>query len=213
LRSPSKTLSMAAVLCRLVKLDNSIDIDILPDVYNPSDDSYLLLRAVEVLPGQDFLEIGCGSGLISLHAAKLGARASAVDINPNAVECTRQNANRNGLRVKVRQSDLFQNVAGYFDVIAFNPPYLPTETRSTSWIERSWSGGEEGSETAVSFLGEAWRHLAPGGKAYLVLSSIGGLMSVLKAAKEKYECEMIEELHQFFESVYTYKFTPRHFQD
>ncbi len=195
-----------------MKLDPSIEIDVLKEVYNPSDDSYLLLRAIEVGPGQSLLEMGCGSGLISVHAAKLGANVTAVDINPEAVECTRQNANRNGVRVKVRESDLFQNVGGYYDVIAFNPPYLPTETRSTSWIEKSWSGGEEGSETAIAFLGQAWRFLAPGGRVYLALSSIGGLMSVLKEAKEKYECEMIEELHQFFESVYSYRFHPRHFQ-
>ncbi len=196
-----------------MKLDNSIDIDVLPEVYNPSDDSYLLLRAIMVRPGQSFLEIGCGSGLISIHAAKLGATVSAVDINPNAVECTLQNANRNGVRVRVRQSDLFENVTGYYDIIAFNPPYLPTETRSTSWIEKSWSGGEEGSEIAISFLAEAWKHLAPGGSIYLALSSIGGFMSVLKSAKEKYECEMVEEIHQFFESVFAYRFWLRHFQD
>ena len=204
---------MAALLCHLVKLDHSIEIEVSSDVYNPSDDSYMLLRAVDVAPGQSLLEIGCGSGLVSIHAARLGADVTAVDINPEAVECTRQNANRNGVRVKVRESDLFQKVAGYYDVIAFNPPYLPSETRSTSWIEKSWSGGDEGSETAIAFLGQAWKHLAPGGRIYLVLSSIGGLMSVLKAAKEKYECEMVEEVHQFFESVFTYRFWPRHFQD
>jgi len=196
-----------------VKLDTSIDIDVLPEVYSPSDDSYLLLRAISVRQNQNFLEMGCGSGIVSIHAAKLGATVTAADINPNAVECTRQNANRNQVRLKVKQSDLFQNISGYFDVIAFNPPYLPSETRSTSWIEKSWSGGEEGSETAVEFMEQAWRFLAPGGSIYLVLSSIGGLMSVLKAAKEKYECEMIEENHQFFESVYSYRFWPRHFQD
>lgn len=196
-----------------MKLDPSIDLDVFPGVYNPSDDSYLLLRAVQVAPGQSLLEIGCGSGIISIHAAKLGASVTAVDINPDAVECTRQNANRNGVRVKVMEGDLFKRVTGYFDVIAFNPPYLPTETRSTSWIEKSWSGGEEGSETAIAFLGQAWQHLAPGGKIYLVLSSIGGFMSVLKAAKERYECEMLEEDHQFFESVFAYRFWPRHFQE
>lgn len=196
-----------------MKLDTSIDIDVLPEVYSPSDDSYLLLRAISVRQNQNFLEMGCGSGIVSIHAAKLGATVTAADINPNAVECTRQNANRNQVRLKVKQSDLFQNISGYFDVIAFNPPYLPSETRSTSWIEKSWSGGEEGSETAVEFMEQAWRFLAPGGSIYLVLSSIGGLMSVLKAAKEKYECEMIEENHQFFESVYSYRFWPRHFQD
>lgn len=213
MRSPSKTLSMLALLRHLVILDSSIDIEVMPEVYSPSDDSYMLLRAIRLSPGQSLLEVGCGSGLIAVHAAKLGADVTAVDINPNAVECTRQNAIRNRARVLARESDLFQNVTGYFDVIAFNPPYLPTEARSTSWIEKSWSGGEEGSETAISFLKDAWRHLAPGGNVYLVLSSIGGLMSVLKAAKEKYECEMLEEMHQFFESVYTYRLWPRHFQD
>ncbi len=196
-----------------MKLDPSLDIDVLPEVYNPSDDSYLLLRNVSVKPGQTFLEIGSGSGLLSVHAAKAGAIVTAVDINPDAVECTRRNANKNGVRVDTRVSDLFVNVTGYYDLIVFNPPYLPSETRSTSWIEKSWSGGEEGSEIAVKFLGQAWQHLAPGGKIYLVLSSIGGLMSVLKAAKERYECEMLEEVHQFFESVFAYKFWPRHFQD
>ena len=213
MRSPSKTLRMTPVLRRLVKIDRSIDIDVFPEVYNPSDDSYLLLRNIETKLGQSFLEIGSGSGLISVHAAKLGAVVTAIDINPEAVECTRRNAIKNGVEVTAKVSDLFQNVTGYSDVIAFNPPYLPTETRSTSWLEKSWSGGEEGSETAVAFLGQAWQHLAPGGRIYLVLSSIGGLMSVLKSAKERYECEMLEEVHQFFESVYVHKFWPRHFQD
>jgi release factor glutamine methyltransferase len=213
LRSPSKTLRLTQVLWRTVKLDRSIDIEVSSEVYNPSDDSYLLLRSVEVSPGQTLLEMGSGSGLLSVHAAKLGASVTAVDISPEAVECTRRNANKNGVRVNARVSDLFQNVSGYFDVIAFNPPYLPSEARSTSWIEMSWSGGEEGSETTVAFLGQAWQHLAPGGRIYLVLSSIGGLMSVLKAAKVKYECEMLEEVHQFFESVYAYKLWPRHFQE
>ena len=196
-----------------MRLDHSLDIEVFSEVYNPSDDSYILLRNVEVSPGQTLLDMGSGSGLLSVHAAKLGASVTAVDINPEAVECTRRNANKNGVRVTARVSDLFENVTGYFDVIAFNPPYLPSETRSTSWIEKSWSGGDEGSETTVAFLGQAWQRLAPGGRIYLVLSSIGGLMSVLKAAKERYECEMLEEVHQFFESVYAYKFSPRHFQD
>ncbi len=196
-----------------MRLDPSIEIEVSREVYNPSDDSYILLRNLEVNPGQSFLEIGSGSGLISIHAARNGANVTAVDINPEAVECTRMNALRNGVRIKIRQSDLFKNVTGYYDLIAFNPPYLPTESRSTSWIEKSWSGGEEGSETAVAFLAEAWKHLAPGGRIYLVLSSIGGLMSVLKAAKGRYEAEMLEEVHQFFESVFVYRLWPRHFQD
>lgn len=192
-------------------MDGSIDIEVEEEVYNPSDDSYLLLKCVEVSPGESFLEMGAGSGLIALHAAKIGARVTAADLNPHAVECARRNAARNGLRVEVVRSDLFERVDGIFDVIAFNPPYLPGTASSTSWVEKAWAGGEEGSEMAVKFLESAWRHLAPGGRIFMVLSSVGGLMSLLKAARERYESEMLEEKHMFFESIYVYKFRARDF--
>jgi release factor glutamine methyltransferase len=193
-----------------VKLDTLIDVVVeSKEVYAPNDDSYLLLKVIEVVPGERFLEIGCGSGLIALHAAKAGAEVVAADINPHAVECTKRNAARNNLRIESTIGDLFEKVEGYFDAIAFNPPYLPEETRSTSWLERSWSGGEEGSEIAARFLEEAWRHLAPGGRVYIILSSLGGFMTALKAAKGHYDSELIEEKHMFFESIYAYKLRPR----
>jgi release factor glutamine methyltransferase len=194
-----------------MRLDHGIDITTLPDVYEPSEDSYLMLEVVEVAPGQRFLEIGCGTGLISLHAAKIGAAVTATDISRPALDCARRNAAKNDLRLTLVESDLFEKVRGIFDVIAFNPPYLPSEGRSTSWMERSWCGGETGSETATRFLSSAWRHLAPGGSVYLILSSFGGFMAALKAAKERYEAELLAEKHMFFESVYAYRLKLRHF--
>lgn len=182
-----------------------IDIDTADEVYNPSDDSYMLLRIVEVARGETFLEIGSGTGLVAIHAAKMGAKVTATDVNPHAVELTRRNAARNQAHIQVLQSDLFEKVNGYFDVIAFNPPYLPGDSSSTTWIERSWSGGEKGSEIPVSFLDQAWRHLAPSGRIYMVLSSLTGLTYVLKAAKERYESEMLEEQRMFFESLFAYR--------
>lgn len=195
--------------------DPRITVDVPDDVYSPSDDSFLLLKCVQVSPGETFLEVGCGSGLVSLHAAKAGARVTAVDISPVAVDCTRRNALKNDVKVTVLQSDLFEKVQGVFDVIAFNPPYLPDEssTTSTSWIERSWSGGAEGSEVTVRFIEEVWKHLAPRGRVYVVLSSLGGLMSVLKAGRQRFESRMIEEKHMFFESIYVYEFVLRARQD
>ncbi len=189
-----------------MRLDPRVDIDSADTVYNPSDDSYLLLKIVEIQPGQSFLEVGTGTGLVAIHAAKLGAKVTAVDINPQAVELTRRNAARNDVRMSVLLCDMFDSVTGEFDVIAFNPPYLPADSTSTSWIERSWSGGEKGSEISVRFLDNAWRHLAPGGRVYMVLSSLTGLTAVLKAAKDRYESEMLEEKRMFFESLYAYRF-------
>jgi release factor glutamine methyltransferase len=193
-----------------MQLDHLIEIDTAGEVYNPSDDSYLLLKIVEVTPGETFLEIGSGTGLIAIHAAKMGAKVTATDVNPHAVELTRRNAARNRTQIQILQSDLFEKVTGYFDVIAFNPPYLPGDSNSTSWIERSWSGGGKGSEVSVSFLEQAWRHLAPGGRIYMVLSSLTGLTTVLKAAKERYESEKLEEQRMFFESLFAYRLKVKH---
>ncbi len=162
-----------------VKLDSAINIDVLPEVYNPSDDTYLLLDVMDVSPGQRLLEIGSGTGILAIHAAKQGAEVTALDINPHAVECTKQNALKNNVSIKVVRGDLFEGITEEFDVVIFNPPYLPGKVASTSWIEKAWSGGEEGGEIAVRFLAEAWKHLASGGSVYLVLSSLGGLTSVL----------------------------------
>ena len=189
-----------------MKLDTSIEIEVWPEVYNPSDDSYLLLKVVDVSPEERFLEMGPGTGLLSIHAAKLGAKVTAADVNPHAVECTKRNAAKNSVRIDTVKSDLFEKVQGNYDVIVFNPPYLPGATTSTSWIERAWSGGDEGCETAVQFLNDAWKHLSPGGRIFMILSSVGGLMSVLKSARERYDSEMLEEQHMFFESIYAYRF-------
>jgi len=192
-----------------VRLNPTLEIDVSPDVYNPSDDSYLLLKVVELSPDGSLLEVGTGTGLVAVHAAKLGAKVTAVDINPHAVDCAKRNAARNNVRLEVVHGDLFDKIPGSFDVIAFNPPYLPGEPTSTTWIEKAWSGGEEGSEVAVRFLRDAWRHLNPGGRIYMILSSVGGFMSVLKATKERYDAEMLIEQRMFFESIFAYKLEPR----
>ena len=192
-----------------MKQDHTLDISFTSEVYNPSDDSFLLLKVMQVAPGQSFLDMGCGTGILGIHAAKLGAEVVAADVNPHAVECAKRNASANDVKIRVVESDLFSRVPGYFDVISFNPPYLPGKETSTSWIERAWSGGEEGSEVAIRFLDQAWKHLNPGGSIYMILSSIGGIMSVVRAARNHYDSEMLEEQHMFFESIYAYKLRTR----
>ena len=191
-----------------MELDQSLDFDLHPEVYNPEEDSYLLLSVVDVAEGDRFLEIGSGSGLIAVHAAKAGAVVTATDINPHAIACTRRNALKNGVRVEVVESDLFEKVPGLFDTIVFNPPYLAVEESSTGWIEKSWSGGADGSEVVGPFLREAWRHLAPDGKVYTILSSLSSLRTILRTAREHYTSTMLEERRMFFESIFAYKFEP-----
>src|SRR6266851_10135746 len=90
------------------------------------------------------LDVGCGSGILSLVAALRGASVTGVDINPKAVAATTENAKRNALAslVSARVGDLFGALAvdEQFDIILFNPPFYDGEPGDDS--DRAWRGGE-----------------------------------------------------------------------
>ncbi|MDO8874171.1 MAG: class I SAM-dependent methyltransferase [Methanoregula sp.] len=144
-------------------------------VYQPEADTYLLLDAAkkELKPGDRVLEIGTGSGLISRELAKV-SDVVATDINPHAVLC----AGCSG--VTVVHSDLFAGIRGTFDLILFNPPYLPTqpEERIDDWLEYALDGGDTGRVVIERFAAEVGRVLAPGGRILLLISSLTGLTEV-----------------------------------
>ena len=116
------------------------------------------------------LDLGTGSGVCALAAARHSRHVVAVDINPAAVRCTRVNALLNGQegRIEVRQGDLFAPVAGErFDLVLFNPPFqlgAPRNAREAAWCS---------SDVAPRFAAGLAQHLAVGGRALLLLSSFG----------------------------------------
>lgn len=98
------------------------------------------------LHGLKFLEVGCGSGVLSLLAYKLGAAVTALDIDPKAVENTKLNFARNfpdHKNVTILQSNLFDNLpVQVFDFILINPPYYFKKIESDSHY--AWYCGENG---------------------------------------------------------------------
>ncbi len=93
------------------------------------------------LTDQRFLELGAGSGLISMVAASRGAIVTATDINTQALDGIRENASFNDLDIEVKESDLFDKVSpGSFDIIIINPPYYPKAPKTAG--ESAWFCGE-----------------------------------------------------------------------
>lgn len=144
-------------------------------VYRPEADTFLLLSAArtEVKPGDRVLEIGTGSGLISAELACITG-VVATDINPHAVLCARDRG------IEAVQSDLFSGIRGTFDLVIFNPPYLPTqpEERTDDWLEYALDGGKTGREVIERFAKDVGRVLAPDGRILLLVSSLTGLGEV-----------------------------------
>ncbi len=119
-------------------------------IYEPAEDSYLLQEEVKkfVKPNMKVLEIGTGSGILAETAKNMGADVLAVDINPEAVKYVKEK------EINSIVSDLFSNVEDKFDLIIFNPPYLPREGMEPEDSQLATTGGEKGNEVIERFLKE-----------------------------------------------------------
>lgn len=181
-----------------MKYDPGIQILSDPDVYPPSEDSILLIESLTVREGERILEIGCGSGVVSIHCAKNGCAVTSGDINPKAVDLTRRNAGINGAEMEVVETDVYSNIDGAFDTIVFNLPYLPVDEEGL--LARSWSGGPDGLGPFPDLLKGAPEHLKEGGRIVVVVSS---LMDghALDESLEGYDVVTLGELKLFFERL------------
>jgi release factor glutamine methyltransferase len=184
------------------------------EVYAPEEDTFLLLKAAlaEARPEDRALEVGCGSGFISLELASGVTSLLATDINPYAVLATKAKAVK-AKGIEVVRADMFQGIKGKFDLIIFNPPYLPTtpEERSDQWINYALDGGESGRETIDRFLKCLPDHLYPGGRALLLISSLTGLRDVQEMAAAKcLTANTVANAGCFFEQLYVLKLEVAH---
>ena len=148
---------------------------ILPSVFNPKvprTGEFLasMIDSKTVNHDSSVLDMGTGSGVCAIFAAKHAARVVAVDINPAAVRCTAINVLLNDVedKVEVRQGDLFAAVPGeQFDLILFNPPFLrgtPNDDRDRAW---------RSSDVAERFSAGLRDVLKPAGFALVLLSTFG----------------------------------------
>ncbi len=144
------------------------------DVYEPAEDTELLIRSVRLHQGDRVLEIGTGTGVVAIHCARLGCRVTATDIQGSAVALARENAAANSVELELLQGDMFAPVKGVFDVVILNPPYLPTAPGDLTHtpLDGALDGGPDGTAVALRFIADLPRHLAKGGHAYMVISSL-----------------------------------------
>jgi release factor glutamine methyltransferase len=114
---------------------NNITITIRPNVFHPglfySTKFLLSYLQGKQLEGKRFLELGCGTGLISIVAAKQKAIVTASDISDIAIENCKSNVQRNNASVSIIESDLFTTIPSQtFDWIVINPPYYARDPKS-----------------------------------------------------------------------------------
>ena len=177
-------------------------------VYEPREDSFLIVDAVKDLVKGKILEVGFGSGYVSNELAKNNDVLSVlgVDINPAAVKFAK--TKYKDKKLNFIESDMFEEVNEKFDHIICNPPYLPQDN---GIVDPSLYGGKKGYEFIERLLSETERYLEDDGSLILLFSSFSKKEKVEKFIEENmFVSELLKEKHVGgFETLYVYEIKKR----
>lgn len=158
-------------------------------VFSPTHTSRTLADALEISPDDTVIDVGCGSGVLSFVAARLGARkVYGCDLSEPAVGAARRTAERLGLGgvCEFRSGDLLEPVRDVrASVLIGDVSGIPDELASLSgWFEAVPAGGPTGAELPRKMLASIGDTLVPGGRLYLPTGTIQDESAILAAARE-----------------------------
>ncbi len=173
------------------------------DFYEPAEDSALLAEQVKRYARGRVLDMGTGSGIQAIEAAKNADSVIAVDISPAAIKTAKERAEKQGIKnIRFVRSDMFSKVKGRFNLIIFNPPYLPQDNGIN---DSAIYGGKQGHETIERFLLLAGDYLEDDGTILLLFSSLTGKRKVEELVSlNLFEHRQLSSRHIFFEDLYVY---------
>ncbi|MCF7866640.1 methyltransferase [Candidatus Woesearchaeota archaeon] len=181
-------------------------------MYEPAEDSYLLKETIQEHFKQraelceqntqfSTLDMGTGSGILANQLAELCEQVIAVEINQETINEIKNKLNK---KIKLIQSNLFEKIPKQkFDLITFNPPYLP---KGDYPEDEELTSGKTGLNTTIEFLKQAKEYLTKNGTILFIASSLAKLDLLEKTMKElKYEFKQIKKKHISFEDIIVYE--------
>lgn len=174
----------------LIFCDNLLpDISVKNDHVWFGDDSIYMSRVLMGIKNKKILDIGTGSGVLSLVMARNGNNVVSVDINIRAVRLAQWNSAINKMedKIQVVHSDLFSNVYEKFDLIVSNPPFLPASLVEDGYFFAS--GGEDGCNIIRKILKSAGTYLNEKGQVYILGGGFGTDKDIF----------LVEEMAEYFE--------------
>lgn len=172
--------------------EGPMDLVVGPATFRPSTVSYLLADALEFPRGSVVIDAGCGSGVLSIVAAKLGAgEVYGVDAAEGTDEIATANAGAHGVgdRTRFFQGDLFEPLPAGLqaDVLIGDVSGIPDQlARATGWFPSGLSGGPTGAELPVRMIEEARAYMAKGGRMFLPTGSLQDEESILSRARSAF---------------------------
>ncbi len=158
--------------------------EVCENVYEPAEDSFLFAERMRVEAGARMIDMGTGTGILGILAAKIAREVLSVDLNPYALRCAKRNAQLNEVQgnMSFLQGDLFSpfQTTEKFDLITFNAPYLPSEKgEEETWLGRAWAGGPTGRQVINRFISQAPVHLEKTGNILLMQSNLADIKETI----------------------------------
>jgi release factor glutamine methyltransferase len=189
---------------------NGLQLRIHPDVFHPGfffSTKLLLSQIIELpLEGKQLLELGAGSGLIAMSAARKKAVVTATDINPVAVEYLHLNSYANNISLHIFQADVFGYIPpATFDIIAINPPYY--KKKPATYSDYAWYCGENG-EYFQKLFSQLSAYIHTQSVVLMVLCD-GCDIAMIETCAKQYQFAMQKLLtkHNLVETNYIYRIT------
>ncbi len=181
---------------------HDVTVKVFPGVFHPGlfySTKFLIdFLITQSILNKSLLELGCGTGLISIISAKHGAFVSASDVSPTALKNATFNVNSNQVSVDIIQSDVFDNLNGKtFDWIIINPPYYTKSPANES--ELAWHCGEN-FEYFQKLFKNLGQHIRTETNTIMVLTLGCELKKIFDIARSNgFQFELIEEKNVLFD--------------
>jgi release factor glutamine methyltransferase len=175
-------------------------------IYEPQEDSFLLQKVLKEYAFGRVLDMGTGSGIQALTAMRFPnvREVVAVDINPEAIAVLKEKVKAEKIRkVTVLAGDLFEQVSGQFNLILFNPPYLPQDK---GILDTALYGGKKGWEISARFFEEVSSYLFPEGIILFLFSSHTNKKKIDEILTHHlFEFKEVAQEKMAFEQLYVYE--------
>ncbi len=180
---------------RFVVQSTELELEINEHIFPPSANGFFYANSVEVNAGETVIDIGTGSGVLAIFAAKRGAIVSATDLDAYAIETARRNAALNKVDIELSQGSLFADFDRRFDVILANlPNEIVHETYLASVgkeLSSTLDGGVGGNKHILVLLRVAKRHMDERSRLYLPVHTLTDYHETLRQAVASYKVRLV----------------------
>ena len=172
-----------------------LELELNEHIFPPSQNGLFYAESIRVNPGETVIDIGTGSGVLGIFAAKQGGIVSATDIDHYAIETAKRNASLNKVRIEFCQGTLFADFAKKFDVILAN---LPNEIVPQVYLDsvggelaHTFDGGDQGNKHILDLLKAAKMYMHERSRLYLPVHTLTAYHETLREVISHFKAQLI----------------------